>query len=87
MYQEINALHKQNRIRFAIYRRNRLRDNPELFKRMVFSDECKFSLSGFVQFVNKQKCQVCRLKRPNEFFQVPTTDPWLLAGAPYRKQK
>lgn len=63
MHQQISDEDKLVRVNFAQCCRNELTNDSEFFKRFVFSDECKFSLFGFV---NKQNCQVWGLKHRGE---------------------
>lgn len=69
---ELSDNDKQNRISFAQYCRAQLRENPGYLKRIVFSDECHFSLSGHV---NSQNCRIWGSERPKQVYET-------LQGAP-----
>lgn len=64
--------HKIRRKQFAQTCRRELRDDAEYLKRIVFSDECKFTLSGQV---NKQNCRIWGTERPNEVYETRTNSP------------
>ena len=59
--------HKASRLRFAQYCRRELRNDPRFLERIVFSDECKFSLCGKV---NKENCRIRGSERPNEVYET-----------------
>lgn len=63
---------EQNRIQFVRYSRSELRNDAYFFKGVVFSEEVKSLLSGFV---TKQHSQVWCLERPNNVHQVPSSGP------------
>ena len=64
--------HKTRRIRFAQSCRRELRNDAGYLNRIVFSDECKFSLSGVV---NKQNCRIWGTERPNEVYETLHNSP------------
>ena len=72
MAQQLSEEDETKRINFARYCRAELRFDSEFLKRVVFTDECKFSLSGFV---NKQNCRIWGSERPNEVYQTPHNSP------------
>ena len=55
MSQELDENGKQNRLPFARRCWRRLRNDARYLQRIVFSDECKFSLSGKVR---QQNCRI-----------------------------
>lgn len=63
MHQQISASDKLNRISFARYFPNGLRNDSKYLKRIVFSDDCKFSLS---EILKKQYRGVWGSERPQE---------------------
>lgn len=64
--------HKIRRKQFAQYCRRELRNDSQYLNRVLFSDECQFSLSGSV---NKQNCRVWGTERPNLVFDTPQNSP------------
>ena len=56
---------KVRRNRFAQYFLRKLRNDPRCLKRIVSSDEDKFSLSGSA---SEQNCRIWASERPNEIF-------------------
>ena len=42
---------------------------PILAKKIIFSDEAHFDLSGYV---NKQNCRICGTENPNVYIDKPT---------------
>ena len=67
--------HKERRLRFARDCRRELRNNAGYLRRIVFSDECKFSLSGSV---NKQNCRIWGLERPKEVYETLHNSPSIM---------
>lgn len=70
MCPKINGLDKPNKNRFSRYCRRELKILKS-FKRVVFYDEIKFSLSGFVNKQLNENCQARGLERPNDVYQGP----------------
>lgn len=81
---EHNDLITQNCIRFASYSTSELRNNPEYFKRALFSDKWKLSLS---RFFNKENCQLWVPIVQVKIIKGQTTDHLFWSGALYRKSK
>lgn len=69
---QLSAQDRQNRLAFAHYCQRELRSDPMFLKRIVFSDECCFSLSGFV---NKQNTRIWGSERPAEVYETPQNTP------------
>ena len=67
--------HKSSRLNFAQYCRRELRRDTGYLERIIFSDECKFSLSGKV---NKQNFRIWGTERPNEVYETLHNSPSVL---------
>ena len=52
---QLSDADKQARVQYAEYALSKLAVDPECLKRVIYSDECSFSLSGGV---NKQNCRI-----------------------------
>ena len=61
-----------SRLVFAEYCHTQLSTSRSSLKRIIFSDECKFLLSGRV---NKQNCRIWGTKRPKQVHEVPQHSP------------
>ncbi len=59
--------HTTSRFNFAQNCRTELRNDGGYLERIIFSDECKFSLSGKV---NKQNCRIWGTERPNQVYET-----------------
>ena len=59
---------KQARVHFAHSCLSKLTEDAGYLKRIIYSDECSFSLSGDV---NKQNCRIWGTERPQEVYEVP----------------
>ena len=59
---------KQARVQYAQYSLSKLAADPDFLKKVIYSDECSFSLSGRV---NKQNCRIWGTERPQEVYEVP----------------
>ncbi len=64
--------HKTSRFNFAQNCRTELRNDAGYLERIIFSDECKFSLSGKV---NKQNCRIWGTERPNQVYETLHNSP------------
>ncbi len=64
--------HKSSRKRFARNCRRELRNNARFFERIIFSDECKFSLC---ENLNKQNCRIWGSEHPNEVYETLQNSP------------
>ena len=56
----------------AQYCRRELRNDAEYLERIIFSDECTFSLSGSV---NKQNCRIWGRESSNEVYEAAPKIP------------
>ena len=65
---QLNNQDRQMRIQFAQYCLSKLENDQDYLKKVIFSDECHFSLAGGV---NKQNCRIWGTERPLEVYQVP----------------
>lgn len=75
MLQKISDTDKVKRISFSQYYRNELGNDSRILKQVLFSDECKFSISGQV---NKQSCRTWGLERPQEVCKGPHNSPSII---------
>ncbi len=64
--------HKTSRFNFAQNCHTELRNDAGYLGRIIFSDECKFSLSGTV---NKQNCRIWGTERPNQVYETLHNSP------------
>jgi hypothetical protein len=74
---------KQNRITFAHYIRSEFSNNNDYDSRLIFSDECSFSLSGGV---NKQNCRIWGSERPQEVYESPQSAPSIMVWCAISKK-
>ena len=61
-----------------------LRNDAGYLERIVFSDECKFSLFGSV---NKQNCRIRRNERPNEVYETFQNSPSVMVWCALSKKE
>ena len=76
--QMTNALterHTERRLKFSRDCSRKLRNNAGYLKRIVFSDECKFSLSGSV---NNQNSRIWGSERPNKVYETLRNSPSIM---------
>lgn len=73
--QQLSETDKNNRVTFAQLCKERLQENPNFLKRIVFSDECIFSLKGAV---NKHNCRIWGSQRPETVYESPQSSPTLM---------
>ena len=59
---------KQARVHFAQSCLSKMTEDAGYLKRIIYSDECSFSLCGGV---NKQNCRIWGTERPQEVYEVP----------------
>ncbi len=67
---------KLRRLEFAQHCRKELRNGTRYLKRIIFSDECLFAVSGRV---NKQNCLVWGADHPTEVHEVRWHSPKVMA--------
>lgn len=84
LHQQISDEDKAKRIEFAQYCRNELGNESGYLKRIVFSDECKFSLSGQV---NKQNCRIWGSERPQQVYEAPNNAPSVMVWCALSKNE
>lgn len=57
-----------SRLRFANWAEDRLEDDPEFYRKIIFSDEAHFHLGGYV---NKQNCRIWGSENPHVIEEKP----------------
>ncbi len=67
--------YKISMFNFARNCRTELRNDAGYLERIIFSDECKFSVSGKV---NKQNCRIWGTERPNQVYETLHNSPSLM---------
>ena len=66
--QQLSHDDKTNRLNFAQFLQAELVEDSHYLERIVFSDECSFSLGGAV---NKQNCRIWGSERPDTVYESP----------------
>ena len=72
---QLSDADKTNRLAFAHLIKQKLQENPDFLKRIVYSDECSFSLGGAVK---KQKVGVWGTKRPDIVYQSAQSTEYIM---------
>ena len=72
---QLSDADKTNRLAFAHLIKQKLQENPDFLQRILYSDECGFSLWGAV---NKQKVHVWGTQRPDIVYQSPQSTESLM---------
>lgn len=68
LVQELKQVDHQQRFRFADWALNKLNDDPDFARKIIFSDEAHFHLGGYV---NKQNCRIWGTENPHAVVNKP----------------
>ena len=71
LVQELKPIDHPKRFRFAKWACDRLTENVDFGKKIIFSDKAHFDLGGYV---NKQNCRIWGTENPHAYIEKPT-DP------------
>jgi len=82
--QQLSDLDKSNRIQFAQFCREQLNEDSGYLRRIIFSDECSFSLSGGV---NKQNCRIWGTERPSTVYESPQSSASIMVWCALSKKE